>query len=137
MQGICFRAKKKKKKNRLVVCCRSCIALSPALISSPSSCAIRELFFAAFVFPSFFRTGGLDLSSNKYQKLVLILVNTGQVNDKEWDELFYWVFSRLQVTVSFFFFQLETNGIGLWGSLLPVGRIYKSTSRILDTSRES
>ena len=53
-------------------------------------------FFAAFVFPSFFPsffqnwTG--SVSSNKYQKLVLILVNTGQDNDKEWDELFFIVF---------------------------------------------
>ena len=49
------------------------------------------LLFSPVFSPVFFRTG-LDVSSNKYQKLVLILVNTGQDNDKEWDELFFIVF---------------------------------------------
>ena len=50
------------------------------------------LLFSPVFSPVFFRTGLDDVSSNKYQKLVLILVNTGQDNDKEWDELFFIVF---------------------------------------------
>ena len=130
---------KKKKENRLVVCCRSCIALSPALISSPSSCAIRELFllllFSPVFSPVFFRTGLDDVSSNKYQKLVLILVNTGQDNDKEWDELFFIVFF-LSPSHCKFFLPL-TRDYWYWSLGQSVGRIFESTSRIGYTSRQS
>ena len=71
------------------------VLLSRQPLSVLRPVVLFESFFCCFVFPSFFpsffRTG-LDLSSNKYQKLVLILVNTGQDNDKEWDELFFIVF---------------------------------------------
>ena len=88
---ICFRAKRKKRENRLMSAAEAVLLSRQPLSVLRPVVLFESFFFAAFVFPSFFpsffRTG-LDLSSNKYQKLVLILVNTGQDNDKVWDELF-------------------------------------------------
>ena len=92
-----FQSKKKRKRKPFSCLLQKlyCSLASPYQFSV-QLCYSRA-FFAAFVFPSFFPSffqnwTGLDVSSNKYQKLVLILVNTGQDNDKEWDELFFIVF---------------------------------------------